>query len=32
MCLVGVTSEEFVMGGPHVECEQFSSPEVPLLG
>ena len=32
MCLVGVMGEEFVMGGPHAKCEQFSSPEVPLLG
>ncbi|QCD83266.1 hypothetical protein DEO72_LG2g3609 [Vigna unguiculata] len=27
MCLVGVMGEEFVMGGPHAKCEQFSSPE-----
>jgi len=32
MCLVLVMSEEFVMGGPHAECELFSSLEVLLLG
>jgi len=32
MFLVLVTSEEFVMGGPHAERELFSSPEVLLLG
>jgi len=32
MCLDCVTSEEFVMGGPHGEGELFSSLEVLLLG
>jgi len=32
MCLESVANEEFVMSGPHAEREQFSSPEVLLLG
>jgi len=31
MCLAWVASEELVMGGPHAECERFSSPEVLLF-